>query len=41
MKTHTQLLKWFLATLLFSTLVLVCPNSSAADSLMDGVDAYG
>ena len=40
MKTHTQLLKRFFATLLFSTLVLVFPNSSAADSYDDGFQAY-
>jgi len=30
MKIHTQLVKRFLATLLFSTLVLVFPSSPAA-----------
>ena len=40
MKTHTQLVKRFLATLLFSTLVFVSPNSPAADSLDDGIQAY-
>jgi len=40
MKTHTQLLKRFFATLLFSTLVLVFPNSPAADSFDDGFQAY-
>ena len=40
MKTHTQLAKWFFATLLFSTLVLVFPNSPAADSFEDGVQAH-
>ncbi len=40
MKTHTQLAKWFFATLLFSTLVLVFPNSPAADLFEDGVQAH-
>ena len=35
MKTHTQQAKRFFATLLFSTLVLVFPTSSAADSYED------
>jgi len=41
MKSHTQLARRFFATLLFSTLVLVFPNSPAtADSLEDGIQAY-
>ncbi len=40
MKTHTQRLKRFFAILLFFTLVFVFPNSSAADSFDDGVQAY-
>ena len=39
MKTYTQLVKRFIATLLFSALVLVFPNSSAADSFDDGSHA--
>ena len=40
MKTHTQLVKRFFTTLLFSTLLLVFPNSPVADSFEDGVQAY-
>ncbi len=40
MKTHTQLAIRFFATLLFSTLVLVFPNSPAADSFDDGFQGY-
>ena len=40
MKTHTQLTKRFFAALLFSTIVLVFPNSPAANSLDDGIQAY-
>jgi len=40
MKTHTQLLRRFIATLLFSILVLAFPNSPAANSFSDGVQAY-
>ena len=40
MKTQTQRAKRFIATLLFATLVLGCPNSPAANSFSDGVQAY-
>ena len=40
MKTHTQLVKRFFATLLFSTFVLVFPTSPSADSFDDGFQAY-
>ena len=40
MKTHTPLVKQLFATLLFSTLVLVFPNSPGAGSLEDGFQAY-
>ena len=40
MKNYTQLVKWFFATLLFSTLVWVFPDSAAANSFEDGVQAY-
>ena len=40
MKTHTQRVKRFFATLLFSTLVLVFPYSPAANSLEDGLQAH-
>jgi len=40
MKTHTQLVKRFIVTLLFSTLLLVFPNSPTADSLEAATQAY-
>jgi len=40
MKTHNRLVKRFFAALLFSILVLVFPNSPAADSLKDGAQAH-
>jgi len=40
MKTHTQRVKLLFATLLFPTLILVFPNSPAANSLEDGIQAY-
>ena len=40
MKTHTQLVKHFIAVLLFSVLVLVFSNSSTADLYDDGTQAY-
>ena len=40
MQTHTQLLKRFIAILLFSTLVLGCPNSPATGSFDDARKAY-
>ncbi len=40
MITHTHLVKHCFAILLFSTLVLVFPNSPAADSFDDGFQAY-
>ena len=40
MKTRTQLDKRFFATLLFSALVLVFPNSPAANSFEDGAQAF-
>ena len=41
MKPHSKLVKRFLATLLISILVLVFPNSPRADSIDDGLQAYG
>ena len=40
MKTHTQLVKRFFAALLLPILVLVFPNSPAADSFEDATQAY-
>ena len=40
MKTHSQLVKWFFSTLLFSTLLLVFTHSPAANSLEEGIQAY-
>ncbi len=40
MKTHTQLVKRFIAALMISILVLVFPNSPAADFFKDGGEAY-
>lgn len=40
MKTHTQLVKRFFATLLISALVLGCPNSPTTGSFEDGRQAY-
>jgi len=40
MKHCTQPFKWFFATLLFSILISVSPNPSAADSLEDARDAF-
>jgi len=40
METHTHLVKHFFATLLFSILVLGCPNSPSTGSYEDGVQAF-